>query len=387
MIGAAPDTSIKSYAEVTQDSIKAKEDQIDAAKEQRKSMQDSMTDLQALKEQLEADKSDLDAYITKLDSSISAIQTKIDTLETQITDKEAEITKTEAELKKSQEQQDAQYAAMKERIRFMYERGDTYLLELLLESDNFGDMLNKAEYVSELSAYDQQKLQEYVATTKLIKVTKEALVEEKSTLDEAKTEVETEQSNMETLLADKQSELESVNGDISDKEAAIAEYEAQIADEDSTIAALEKSVAADKASLANKQSYDGGMFTWPCPSYTRISDNFGMRMHPTLGVEMMHNGIDLAAPTGSPILAAYKGTVVAASYSSSMGNYVMIDHGGGLYTVYMHASALYVSSGQEVSAGDTIAAVGSTGRSTGSHLHFGVRLNGAYVSPWNYLKQ
>jgi murein DD-endopeptidase MepM/ murein hydrolase activator NlpD len=127
------------------------------------------------------------------------------------------------------------------------------------------------------------------------------------------------------------------------------------------------------------------MFTWPCPSYTRISDDYGMRLHPTLGINKMHNGIDLAAPAGSPILAAYNGTVVAASYEASMGNYVMINHGDGLYTVYMHCSKLYVSQGQSVTKGQTIAAVGTTGRSTGNHLHFGVRLNGSYVSPWNYL--
>ena len=100
----------------------------------------------------------------------------------------------------------------------------------------------------------------------------------------------------------------------------------------------------------------------------------------------MHNGVDFAAPAGSAILAAYNGTVVAADYNGTMGNYVMINHGAGLYTIYMHCSALYVSKGQDVTAGTKIAAVGSTGRSTGNHLHFGVRLNGAYVSPWNYLK-
>ena len=98
------------------------------------------------------------------------------------------------------------------------------------------------------------------------------------------------------------------------------------------------------------------------------------------------NGLDMAAPGGSPILAAYSGTVVAATYSGSMGNYIMIDHGDSLYTIYMHASALYVSKGQEVTKGEKIAAVGSTGRSTGNHLHFSVRLNGNYVSPWNYLR-
>ena len=98
-----------------------------------------------------------------------------------------------------------------------------------------------------------------------------------------------------------------------------------------------------------------------------------------------HNGVDFAANSGTPIMAAYDGTVVGAAYNSSMGNYVMIDHGDGLFTIYMHASELYVSSGQSVSKGETIAAVGSTGRSTGPHLHFSVRLNGEYVNPWNYL--
>ena len=93
----------------------------------------------------------------------------------------------------------------------------------------------------------------------------------------------------------------------------------------------------------------------------------------------------LASPGGSPILAAYDGTVVSAAYSSTMGNYVMLDHGDNLYTIYMHASALYVSKGENVVKGQKIAAVGSTGRSTGNHLHFSVRLNGSYVSPWNYL--
>jgi murein DD-endopeptidase MepM/ murein hydrolase activator NlpD len=127
------------------------------------------------------------------------------------------------------------------------------------------------------------------------------------------------------------------------------------------------------------------MFCFPAPSYTRISDDYGERVHPVLGVTMFHNGVDMAAPSGSPILAAYDGEVVAAAYSGSMGNYVMIDHGDGLYTIYMHASALYVSKGQTVTKGQNIAAVGSTGRSTGPHLHFGVRLNGSYVSPWGYI--
>ena len=217
---------------------------------------------------------------------------------------------------------------------------------------------------------------------------RQTLEEEEEVLHQAEESLQKEQASVNTLISEKEKQIVAYEGDISNQEAAIAEYEAQIAAEDAEIAALEKAVEADRAKLAeeNRVKYDGGMFQMPCPSYKRISDDYGNRMHPTLGVEKFHNGVDFAAPSGSPILAAYDGRVVAATYNSSMGNYVMIDHGDGLYTIYMHASKLYVSSGQTVTKGEQIAAVGSTGRSTGPHLHFSVRLNGSYVSPWNYLK-
>ncbi len=387
MIGALfASCSVSSLAAVTQESIKAKENQISKAKKERDSLAGAKTDLEKLKKQLEASKSDLNSYISKLDGQLSDIQAKIDALNEQITEKEKEIEKTTAELLEAEEIQKAQYEAMKKRIKFMYERGDTLYFEMIVATGSLSDMLNKAEYIEKLSAYDRGKLNEYIATTELIKLTKEALEEEKATLDATKEQREEEEAALKALLAEKNKELSAVTADIKGKESAIAEYEAQIKAENAAIAALEKEVAADKASLATRRTYDGGMFTWPCPGYTRISDNFGMRTHPILGVKMMHNGLDLAASSGTAILAAYGGSVVAADYNSSMGNYIMINHGSGLYTIYMHCSALSVSKGQEVSAGTRIGSVGSTGRSTGPHLHFGVRLNGSYVSPWNYLK-
>ena len=175
------------------------------------------------------------------------------------------------------------------------------------------------------------------------------------------------------------------------KEDSIEAYEADIREETEIIEALEAAIAEEKRKLIEQNqkllTYDGGQFKFPLAYYTRLSSEYGWRMHPTLHVEKFHNGIDLASPTGTDIYAAYDGKVVAAAYSSSMGNYIMIDHGDDLYTIYMHASKLYVSTGDIVVKGETIAAVGSTGRSTGPHLHFGVRLNGQYVSPWNYLSQ
>lgn len=136
-----------------------------------------------------------------------------------------------------------------------------------------------------------------------------------------------------------------------------------------------------------EDTYNGGAFLWPCPASTRITSDYGNRESPTAGASSNHKGIDIGAPYGSDIVAAADGEVIFAGYSNGGGNYVMIDHGGSLYTVYMHASSLCVSKGDKVTRGQTVAKVGSTGISTGNHLHFGVSLNGGYVSPWNYLSR
>ena len=279
---------------------------------------------------------------------------------------------------------------MKKRIKFIYEKGDTFYLELVMSSASFGEMLNKATYVEKISEYDATKLEEFKQTCEYIQACKEQLDAEKELLDEAKVQVEEEEANLETLISAKEGEINLKTADINNKEAAIKEYEEDLAAQTATIQALEAAVAAERAQLAEAGEaivYDGGMFKWPAPSYTRISDDYGSRTHPILGVQQFHNGVDMAAPGGSPILAAYDGKVVASAYNASMGNYIMINHGDGLYTIYMHASALYVSTGDTVTRGQKIAAVGTTGRSTGNHLHFSVRKDGAYVSPWNYLSK
>ena len=184
------------------------------------------------------------------------------------------------------------------------------------------------------------------------------------------------------MIDSKEKEITAYESDIKTQEQAIKEYEEYIREQDETIAALEKAL---QAMGGGDRTYDGGMFKWPAPSYTRISSAFGWRMHPTLGVKKYHNGVDMASPKGTKILAAYRGEVVAATYNVTMGNYVLINHGNGYYTIYMHASKLLVTPGQIVVEGDKIAEVGSTGRSTGPHLHFGVRKNGTYVNPMDYL--
>ncbi len=388
VLGTASKYQVPAFAsELTNDSIKQKEAEINKAKDEKKALQSGLTNVKEIKKQLEKSKAELADYVEELDAELVAIQNKINDLKNLITEKEEEIDQKAQELTEALSVQQAQYEAMKSRIKFMYEKGDSLSLELLFGSDSFGDMLSKAEYIEMLSAYDRRMLDEYVAYAEYVALCKQSLEEEKEVLDEAKAAVEEEEASLNELIEAKEQEMYRVSGDIQNKEAAIREYEADIAEQNDAIKALEAAVAEERKKLAAEQGrkYDGGMFTWPAPSYTRISDEYGNRMHPTLGIQKFHNGIDMAAPGGSAILAAYNGKVVAADYNGSMGNYIMIDHGDSLYTIYMHASALYVSKGAEVSKGDKIAAVGSTGRSTGNHLHFSVRLNGNYVNPRNYL--
>ncbi|MBQ7557687.1 MAG: peptidoglycan DD-metalloendopeptidase family protein [Lachnospiraceae bacterium] len=377
---------------VTEESIKKAEDEIKSQKDQLKSMKSGLTDIEAVKKQLKSKKADINSYMEELDSQLTQIQGKIDELDSQIEEKNTQITETRKELETAKAVQQEQYDAMKARIRYIYESGGklTYL-DLIMSAGGLDRMLNQVEYVEALSAYDRGKLDEYAGTVEYVKLMGEKLDSEMELLSQAKSAAVTERANANELLDTKEAEMDKVNGELGTKEEQAAALEKAIAAENAEIAALEKRVAAQKAALtasanASRRTFNGGVFAWPAPSYTRISDDYGNRIHPTLGVKMFHNGVDIASPSGSPILAAYDGDVVAAGYSSTMGNYIMIDHGSGLYTIYMHASALYTSTGASVSKGQKIAAVGSTGRSTGPHLHFGVRSNGNYVSPWNYLK-
>ncbi len=372
-----------------EESIKQKQEAISQAQEEKKKLQSGLSDIQEMVAQLEQSKSDLETYVVELDGQLNSLEEKIGELQEQIEEKKEEIEQAKEDLDTAEAVAENQYAEMKVRLRYLYANStDDGYLTALLSAGSFSEMLNQAEYIQQVSDYDSRKLEEYRQNVEYMELCRQTLEEEEEVLHQAEESLQQEQQSVNTLISEKEKQIVAYEGDISNQEAAIAEYEAQIAAEDAEIAALEKAVEADKAKLEeeNKVKYDGGMFQMPCPGYTRISDDYGSRMHPILNVEKFHNGVDFAAPSGSPILAAYDGRVVAATYNSSMGNYVMIDHGDGLYTIYMHASKLYVSSGQTVTKGEQIAAVGSTGRSTGPHLHFSVRLNGSYVSPWNYLQ-
>lgn len=372
--------------------IQSESKELNEAQGEKDKLQENLEAAQALKESLQEAKDELAGHVVQLDNEMSQVATKLYEIERLLAQKEAEHRETEIKLEDAREDVERQYEDMKIRIQFMYEHGSMSFVEILLSSTSFSELLNKADYIEQVSAYDRKMLEYFEETKMKVAELEKELKAQQDVLATVKEDVQKQQEAMQGLIDEKQSEIDEYESDIANKEKAIKEYEEMIAAQNDIISALEASVAAAKAKRAqmdvsgnSTDSYSGGAFCWPAPSYTRISDDYGWRMHPTLGVQQFHNGVDMAAPSGSPILAAADGEVIAATYNNTMGNYVMIDHGGGLFTIYMHASSLYVSSGQTVTKGEQIAAVGSTGRSTGPHLHFGVRLSGSYVSPWNYL--
>ena len=361
---------------------------------------------------LEGLKSDTTAYVKKLDSSLESIGNELSKLGDDIDAKEKQIDTTKQELSEAKETEKSQYESMKLRIKYMYEKGDSSYLNLLLEARSLSELLNRAEYVSKISEYDRKMLDQYVATKESIADSKKKLETEKAELQEMKAQTEAKQDSVQLLLNEKNKELQNVNAQIGEKSAQAKAYEDDIKAQEAKIVQMEAEIkkkeaeeaakkaaeeAARKAAAAGKTnnstakgntgsttttSTGSSSLRWPCPASGRITSGYGNRKSPTAGASSNHKGIDISASTGSSIVAAAGATVSIATYSYSAGNYVVINHGNGLSTVYMHCSQLLVSAGDTVKAGQTIAKVGSTGYSTGPHLHFALSVNNVFVNPW-----
>lgn len=375
--------SSASTEKVTEDAASTKS--LQEAQDEKAQLEKALKEAQGTIEDLKDSKGDIESKVTELNQQLIDISARITDLENQLTAKSEDIQETKDELAGAKEREAQQYADMKVRIQFMYENGQTSYLEALLSSRNISEFLNSADYIAQIQSYDRQKLTEYQDTVESIVNLEAQLEQEYTDLEALKSTVESNKATVAAMMRQKESELADISGDIEDAQSDADYYAAEIQAQEELIAAIKRAEAEKAAAGVEEHPYTGGAFRWPCPSSTRVTSDYGTRVSPMSGASSNHKGIDIGASAGADIIAAADGTVTAASYSSAAGNYVMIDHGGGLYTVYMHASSLLVSPGQTVSAGDVIAKVGSTGISTGSHLHFGVSLNGSYVSPWSYL--
>lgn len=356
------------------------QDKIDDIKEDIKAAEDKI-------EKLENNKSSLQSYISQLDQEANELEQRISDLNKDIENKKAEIEQVKLELEEAQAVADQQYEDMKMRIQYLYENGTPSMLELLLTSQSFTDFLNRSTYASQMTSYDREMLNAYIAQKEEVEQKKAELETEEEELNLLADAASDQKKAVESLISAKNSEIASYQAQIDSESSNADAYEKDLAEQEKKLDQIEQQIAAAAAAAAQEGDGDGGAsgFIWPCPSSHRITSYFGPRPQPTPGASTNHKGIDIGASYGSAIVASAAGRVTTATYSSSAGNYVVISHGNGMSTVYMHCSALYVSVGQTVSQGETIAAVGSTGYSTGNHLHFGVIKNGTYVNPLGYV--
>ena len=341
-------------------------------------------------EDMESDKEDTFKYIEKLDKKTEKLEKELETVGKQLKETKKELEKNQAELEKAKEEAGKQYDTMKRRIKYMYENGNQDYLDMIFGSKNMGDLLNRTEYVEKISDYDKNIFTEYKKTKDEIATKTDQTQKQMEQLEAYEADYKQEKDSIAQLKKNKKKELASYEKSLKNNQKKANEYSAQAAKAEAAVEALlQKKQAEIDAQNAEGSSNSGGDGTlrWPLNSGGRVSSQFGHRSSPTAGASSYHKGIDIAIASGTPIVAAGAGTVVTATYSSSAGNYIMISHGSRLYTVYMHCSRLAVSEGDKVTKGQTIGYVGSTGISTGSHLHFGVSKNGSYVNPFSYVSK
>lgn len=336
------------------------------------------TGLQEKREQLqdlEKEKAAAEQEKKELSQKLEGIMADMEELSEKIEAKEAELAVKEEELAQAQIDENDQYESMKKRIKYMYENGSGQLIAVLLESKDITDFLNKAEYISTISEYDRDMLKKFQDIVAEVEAQEEKLQEEYDEIEAMQNDLIEKQDTIETLIDEKDTEIGEMSADLKKLKKAVETAERK-----------QREKASSYSGSAGASVVSGnGMFTHPCPGYSRISSYFGPRKQPMAGASSNHKGIDYAAEAGTPIYAAASGTVTTAGYSGAEGNWIVINHGNGLQTYYMHCLKLYVHAGQKVSKGQNIAAVGSTGNSTGPHLHFQVMDGGVARNPLAYL--
>lgn len=329
---------------------------------------EQLSDLEKEKAAAEQEKENLSQELEEIVADMAEIKEQIEA-------KEAELEKKEEELIQAQIDENDQYESMKKRIKYMYENGSGQFIEVLFEAKNITDFLNKAEYISTISDYDRDMLKEFQDVVAEVEAQEQQLQKEYDEIEVMQNELIEKQETVETLISEKDSEIDEMSEELQELKEAVATAERK-----------QRERASSYSNSAGASVVSGnGMFTHPCPGYTRISSYFGWREQPLPGASTNHKGMDFAAPTGTPIYAAAAGTVTSAGYSGNAGNLIIINHGNGLQTYYMHCHKIYVRAGQTVSKGQNIAIVGTTGNSTGPHLHFQVMSGGTPVNPQNYL--
>ena len=396
--------------------------QINQLKEEKEEIKDKIAEVQAQYEEHENEIADIIAKKNVIDQEIQLLNTQITNITDQLQAFNILIADKQDELDSAEERYAVLNAENKTRIRTMEEEGEVTYWEVLFKANSFSDLLDRLNIVEEIAASDNRRLQELGEAADAVEVAQDELEVEKAEMEEAKLELDATQAELDAKRQEADGLIQELLTKADDLEALEAEFEAQ--EEEFLNQIAQKEVEYDEAKQREWEAYmatyvppttapisgstnnsgsgstgntntntssgttstpsGGGGWMVPC-SYTSITSPFGYRTAPTSGASTYHQGVDLDTGTGWSVVATRAGTVTFAGWGSAAGNYVQIDHHDGFRSIYMHLSSYSVSAGQHVSAGQYIGATGSTGVSTGDHLHFGISYNGVYVNPCNYV--
>lgn len=352
-------------------------------------------EINAIRSQYDANASEIQDLVTKkngIDQEIALLHAQINNINEQVSAYSQMIADSQDELDIAENYLDELNIKYKERIQAMEEEGSISYWQVIFEANSFTDLLDRLNMVNEIAAADQRRLEEIQTAAESVMETQARMGEEKAGLEETQAQLAQSQQTLEERreesdeilreLAKKQDEFQAM---LDESEALQEELMQDIAKKEKEYKNAKYQEELAKMALQGQNPPSSAGWITPVSGYT-ITSPFGMRMHPILGYARMHNGIDMACPQGTPIYATRAGTVTTASYQAGgAGYYVSINHGDGFASIYMHMTRYVVSSGQSVSAGQLIGYVGSTGLSTGPHLHFGISYAGTYVNPLAYI--
>ena len=371
-------------------------------KDKLSSLEDQKAEIKKELDSTASKVSDVEKTRAALQKEITLTKEEIETVKAYIERLQQQIDVKSTELESAQKALEAKEENFSQTVRTTYEQGDISYLEVLLNSSSFSDLLNRLDIVSTIMDDNKKIVAEYTAAKEDIQQKRDDLqktqdeqVQYQDNLNYKAEELKSSeaqqkalQESLEAYQKEQKAEYERITNEMDSVSDQIAEQSRK----EAAAAAAAAAAAKKKGTTSNQVTTTGsgtvtrysGTFTWPLPGYTSASSAYGWRVHPIYGTRKFHKGEDIPAPTGAAIVAAASGTVTTAGWVSGYGNYTVINHGGGVMTAYGHQSAIYVSVGQTVSAGQTIGAVGSTGNSTGPHLHWEVTVNGVRQNPLNY---
>lgn len=362
--------------------------------QERTDIKNKISSAQSNLNDAKAKQTDALAELEKLDAQLNEVQSELDVISNDLDETTKRLNTSQQELKQAITDRENQYDSLKKRIRVMYENGSAGYLDVLLDADGFSDFLKRVEYVNKLMEYDNALLDNYQKNETIIATNVKTITEDKRNLEALEKEQQTKKASLDKSIAAKNALVKQLDADVNTYEQQIKDLQNQDSEVQKLINAAAKKAASSSSSSSNFAASKGkvyaapsGKFMYPVPAYSgyRPNSGYGYRSSPISGRSEFHTGVDLKATLNTDIVAAASGTVIFAGNKGGYGKCVIIDHGGGYSTLYAHNNALLVSVGQSVQKGQVISKAGTTGYSTGVHLHFEIRINGKHTNPTPYI--